>query len=208
MKMPERIVINASAVILAGGENSRMGRPKAFVEVGGVPIIERELRALSQLFNEVVVVTRDPALYAGLGCRVAADLPGYPEVRGPLIGVYSGLLAASGEYVFVAGCDMPFIEPELVRYMSTLAPGRDAVVPRVGEYFEPLFAFYRRTVADRLKAALDGGANRLQDVYGSLDVRYVSGEEAMGFDPELLSYFNVNTPADLARAESGARVSL
>ncbi|MBI5189697.1 MAG: molybdenum cofactor guanylyltransferase [Nitrospirae bacterium] len=203
---PEKLAFPATAVILAGGENSRMGTPKSFVRVGGVTIIERELRALSPLFDEVVVVTRDPALYAGLGCRVAGDVTGYLDVRGPLIGVYSGIQAARNEYIFVAGCDMPFMEPGLVRYMAALAPGRDAVVPRVGPYLEPLFAFYRSTAGQALEDALRQGGKRLQDVYKSLDVMYVAEDEARGLDPELQSFFNVNTPADLAVAESSVKV--
>ena len=199
--MDKDIKLPGTAVILAGGANSRMGTHKAFVEVGGVPIIVRVIRALSPVFSETVIVADDPERFIGLGAAVVTDDPGFSQMRGPLTGLYTGLSAAGFPLCFAVACDMPFIHPPLVRWMAGEAEGYDAVVPVVGGYAEPLFAFYAKPLAEVFRQALERGQRSVQAAYGGLRIRFLDEAEIRAQDPALLSFTNINTPEEL----SGAR---
>jgi molybdenum cofactor guanylyltransferase len=222
-------LIPVSAVILAGGENRRMKVPKAFLDIGGISIIERQAAALtggiidgrqgpnrgmsrrpagldaleaeSAFFDELIVVSNDSASYESLGFKAMPDDPEFSGRKGPLIGVYTGLQAARNQYIFVVACDMPFISGKLARRLAQLKGGHDAVVPVIKGYPEPLFAVYSKTVLKYAEHALRRGRARLQELYKDLDVFFVDESEAREYDPGLLSFINVNTPEDLKMAE-------
>jgi molybdopterin-guanine dinucleotide biosynthesis protein A len=181
-----------------------MSAPKAFLKVGGVTIIAREIRALGSVFGELLVVANDPARYNGLGVRVIPDTERFGALKGPLIGLYSGLSASSNDHVFLAACDMPFIEPGLVRWMAGLRRGHDVVIPRINGLTEPLFGLYSKRALPVIEEALLKGTRRLQDIFGALDARYVGPAQMRAHDPELKSLTNINTPGELARARKTA----
>jgi molybdopterin-guanine dinucleotide biosynthesis protein A len=225
-------LIPVSAVILAGGENRRMKIPKAFLDIGGISIIERQAAALTggitdgrqgqitmsrrlaalddveaegAFFDELIVVANDPAPYESFGFKAMPDDPEFSGQKGPLIGVYTGLQAARNQFIFVVACDMPFISGKLARRLAQLKGGHDAVVPVIKGYPEPLFAVYSKTVLKYAKHALRHGRPRLQELYKDLDVLFVDESEAREYDPGLLSFINVNTPEDLKMAEGLAK---
>jgi molybdopterin-guanine dinucleotide biosynthesis protein A len=198
--MKEGLRMPVAGVVLAGGKNRRMNAPKAFIEVGGERIIDRELRALGLVFEELVIAGGEPGDYPGLGARAVPDDRAFSHVKSPLTGIYTGLKAAKSPCSFVVGCDMPFINPDLAAWIAGRLEGHDAVVPVSGGYAEPLFGAYSKTAAGVIEAALLEGVRRVSEVFGRMDVLYVPEEELRRFDPELLSLFNVNTPEDLARA--------
>jgi len=200
--MKNSIPLPAAAIVLAGGESSRMAAPKAFMEVGGTTIIGREIEVLKPLFAEVIVSANDPGPFARFGCRVVPDDARFREMKGPLVGVYSGLTAANHDIGFAVACDMPFINPGLVVWMAGLIEGFDLVIPRVGGYAEPLFGFYKKTCLRAMEDALSRGERRMQGIFGGLKVRYVEERELAPFDPGFRSFININTPEDLATAES------
>lgn len=181
-----------------------MAAPKAFLLVGGITIIEREIRALGSVFNELLVVANDTRPYAGLGVRAIPDPERFRAYGGPLTGLYGGLLAASNDYVFLAACDMPFIEPGLARWMAGQRDGHEVVIPRVKGLAEPLFGLYKKTAIPIIESALIHGTRKLQDALRLLDVRYVDEDEMRVYDRQLNSLTNVNTPDELARAEETA----
>jgi molybdopterin-guanine dinucleotide biosynthesis protein A len=116
-----------SGLVLVGGSSSRMGRNKALLPVGGVPLIERVVAALRPLATDILLMTNEPAPYAHLGLPCIPDeQPGY----GPLMGLYSGLKAVRHEAVLLVACDMPFLNPALLARLVELLPGYDLVIPR------------------------------------------------------------------------------
>lgn len=189
-----------AGVILAGGKNRRMNAPKAFIEVGGERIIDRELSALGLVFEELVIVGGEPGGYPGLGARAVPDDSAFSHIKSPLTGIYTGLKAAVSPCSFVVGCDMPFINQGLAAWIAGRIEGHDIAVPVSGGYTEPLFGAYSKRAVGVIEAALLEGVRRVSEVFGRMDVLYVPDEELRRFDPELLSLFNVNTPEDLARA--------
>ena len=184
------------------------GAPKAFLEVGGIPIILREVQALREVFGEVIVVAKDPVPYQGLGLKAVPDAERFQGVDGPLTGLYTALREINCGYAFIAACDMPFIERGLVRWLTGLARGNNLVIPEVDGLIEPLFGLYPRSALPAFEAALERGVKRIRDVFGELEVTYADGGGMRAHDPELLSLINVNTPGDLARAEDLLRPPL
>jgi len=117
--------------------------------------------------------------------------------KGPLVGLYTALHNSPAPYVFVMACDMPYPSPVLIRHLLAKAPGREAVVPRRGEYIEPLFAVYSRDIGERIRARIEGGRLKIHQLIQELDVQYVEEDEIAACDPRFRSFFNINTPEDL-----------
>jgi molybdopterin-guanine dinucleotide biosynthesis protein A len=186
-----------TGIILAGGESRRMGRDKSFLEKDGRPLIAHIIDLYAGLFEQTIIVTNTPERYRSYGVELVKDVL---DIRGPLTGIYSGLLRSRSEYGFVAACDMPFLNPGLIAYMGTVATGRDAVVPRYDGYLEPLHAVYRKGLLPVIEAQLATGDRRIRSIFDRIDVRYLTEEEIGRFDPERRSFKNVNTPEEYKEA--------
>ncbi len=178
-----------------------MGTNKAFVEVDGVPMIRRVLRALTSRCVEVFIVTKDPLTYAHLGVPVVAD---GGETQTPLAGVTTGLRAAQTSLAFVAACDLPFLSPEVVRLMAGFAEGYDAAVPHVDGRWHPLHAVYATSAAQALDGLLASGVKRMITALEALRIRRVTADELRRADPALRTLENINTPREHGRASSSS----
>lgn len=174
-----------------------MGTDKAFLELSGRPIIEHILDVLHGVFETVIIVTNSPPLYAAYDAVVVTDAL---EAPGPLTGIYSGLLASKDDYNFIVACDMPFLNPALLSYMTGLAEGYDAVVPKIGGFCEPLHAVYSRGMLPRIESSIRRNSQRLHGLFEGVRVRYVAGEEIDRFDPQRRSFKNLNTPQEYKEA--------
>lgn len=186
-----------NGIILAGGENRRMGTDKAFLELDGRPLIEHILGVFSTLFTNTIIVTNTPDRYRDYGVEVASDAL---DVRGPLTGIYSGLIRSTEEYNFVAACDMPFLNTRLISYMGEIAAGQDAVVPQFDGFLEPLHAVYRKGLLPVMEAQIRKRDRRIRGLFDHIRVRYVTEEEIVRFDPQKRSFRNLNTPKEYKEA--------
>lgn len=197
---------SVTGVVLAGGKSTRLGRDKALLRVDAGPtLIGLAVERLRELVAEVVVVADEHERLGQLAARMVPDV--YPG-RGVLGGIYSGLVAARHQHVLVVGCDMPFLSPRLLSYLLALPRDYDLLLPRHGAgLLEPLHAVYSRTCREVIQRQL---LARRYSAIGYLDevrVRYVEEAELRQVDPELRSFFNVNTAEDLRRALEMARES-
>lgn len=190
---PARPVPIAGAV-LAGGESRRIGRPKGLLPVGSATLIERVLRSLTEACETLLIVTNTPDLYRHLGVPMVGDA--LPDRRS-LVGIYTALLHTGGP-VFVCGCDMPFLNPALIRHLGSLAEGVDAVVPRHAGEYEPLHAVYAKACLEPIRRCLARG-DRNTGFLREVNVRVVETEELRRLDPDLSSFVNVNTPEEYDR---------
>jgi molybdopterin-guanine dinucleotide biosynthesis protein A len=193
---PEETSAPIAGVILAGGESRRMGRTKGLLPIGNVTLIETVLARVREACAAVFLVTNTPELYRQLGVPMVADA--LPDRRS-LVGIYTGLLRAGGP-AFVCGCDMPFLNPALIRHLGALVEGVDAVVPHHGGEYEPLHAVYTPACLDPIRRCLARG-DRNTAFLRDVRVRVVEVEEIRRFDPSLRSFINVNTPEDYARIQ-------
>lgn len=185
-----------TGVILAGGENRRMPVRKAFIQVRGRKIIDRNLSVLKGLFEEVLIVTNEPEHYAYTGAKLLGDIY---DIRGPMTGLFTALFHAGSKWVFVSACDMPFIRRPLIRYMASKRYGYDAVVPSLRGRPEPLFAFYSTRILPSIERSLltgDRGLNVFLHNHKKR-VKYIPSREIAGFDRSASSFINLNTPRDI-----------
>ncbi|MGH7769397.1 MAG: NTP transferase domain-containing protein [Candidatus Binatia bacterium] len=198
----------AAAVILTGGKSSRMGRPKALLLFDGEPLVLHLVRALSQLFPEVVVVAAPGEQFVELS-RLLVSRPNELNVtivrdevayQGPVGGIYYGLQAARGEFCFVTSCDVPFLNASLISHLLLQISDCDVVVPYWQERFQPLCAVYRRSVAPLLKEQLERGELRPIFLFDKVRTRKIEAEEIRRFDPEGVSFFNMNGPEEYQAA--------
>ncbi len=185
-----------AGVIVAGGRASRMGgRDKAFAAVGGEPIAVRTIRLFRELFPQVVVATNRPEPYRDLGVETVSDrFTGC----GPLAGIHAALLVCRHPHAFVAACDMPGLDPDVIRFLTARIGEADAIVPRWEGDVEPLHAVYAARCLPAIEAHLTSGRHALRDLLGSVRVDYVSEAELRAFRAASASLTNVNTPEELA----------
>ena len=187
----------ASAIVLAGGKSSRMGRPKALLPFNNEPLIVHIVRRLGKIFGEIVVVAAPDQELPLLPARVVYDdLPH----QGPVGGIYYGLQSTTTDLSFACSCDVPFLNLSLVSYLLSAASNHDVVVPYWDDRFQPLHAIYRRSVLPLLKAQLDEGKLRPIFLYEKVPTLTVPEVEIRRFDPEGLTFMNMNTPEDYQRA--------
>ena len=193
--------MEVTGIILAGGKNLRLGRNKALEKIGGVTVIERVVSRLTPLVSQLVIVTADGKnhLIPIPSAKFKADI--YPG-KGPLGGIYSGISVSRTELNIAVACDMPFLNTALLKHMLELASGFDAVVPRTREsLFEPLHAVYSGTCLPVIKNHLESEQLSIRAFLAEVKVRYIEEGECRRYDPELLSFFNMNRQADFERAQ-------
>ena len=191
-----------AAAILGGGQGKRLGMSKLHLAIGGRTVLGHIIGCLRDTFPSILVILKSdnhvPHDAAWPGVELIPDaLPS----SGPLVGIYTALLHSPAPYVFVMACDMPCPNMELVSRMLREAEGWEAVVPRMSDHLEPLFAVYRRDVLGKVRDFLDQDRLKIPELIAQLDVRYVEKEEVAACDPEFLSFFNINTRKDLEHAQ-------
>ena len=194
MSVPKQV----SGIVLAGGMSRRLGRNKAVEPLGGVPLIERVISRLSQIASEIVVVVADDRRASELSlpdlARVAIDI--YPDC-GSLGGVFTGLSTVEAEWGIVVACDMPFLNVRLLRQMLSDSDSFDAVVPVLCGRPEPTHAAYSKECLSFIERQLRDGDLKIAQFFDKVRVNYYLQEDVQKYDPELRSFFNVNTQEDL-----------
>lgn len=175
-----------------------MGHDKGLVHLDRKPLIEHQLAIVSELGDEVLIITNSPKDYEYLGVRLVSDeQPGL----GALNGLHTALKSARGEHVLVLACDLPFLNRELLGHLLDLAHEADVIIPMRAEEYEPLHAVYSRDCIRHIQRALSFGNKRMISFFPDVAVLAVHDETLRSFDPEGLSFFNLNTAHDLIQAE-------
>ncbi|HWO42298.1 MAG TPA: NTP transferase domain-containing protein, partial [Candidatus Eisenbacteria bacterium] len=172
-------------------------RPKALLPFAGEPLIAHVVDRLRAIFADVVIVAAPGQDLPPLPARLTRDDVPF---QGPVGGIYYGLSAAATEVAFVTPCDAPFLNLELIAYLVGRVSEHDVVVPRWQDRLQPLHAVYRKDVTPVLKDQLDRGELRPVFLYQKVRTLEVTEGEIRRFDPEGLSFLNMNTPDDYARA--------
>ena len=178
---------DAAAIVLAGGDSGRMGCDKSLLPVDGRPMIQHITEQLAPHFSQVIVSANDPPQYEFL------ELPVIPDISpdsGPLMGIFSSLLASSMDVNAVVACDIPEINLPLLRRMIAVSEGFDAVIPTRGKgIFEPLFAVYNKSIIPAMRGVLARRSRKISHVFEHVHVRYLE----LGETPDLT---NLNTMKD------------
>ncbi|MFQ6019353.1 MAG: molybdenum cofactor guanylyltransferase [Dehalococcoidia bacterium] len=189
----------AAGIVLAGGRSQRMGRDKARLALpDGRPLILSVVELLKDVCDEVVVVTDVPGRYADLDLPVRQVTDVVPG-QGPLGGLQAGLQAVEAPFALTVACDMPFLNPSLLRYMVGLSRDYEALVPMVEGRWQPLHAIYANACLPAVDDLLDQGVLALTDLLSRVQVRALPFAAVRRFDPQGLSFRNLNEPEDLTQ---------
>lgn len=193
-------LLNFTGIILSGGKSLRMGKNKAFIEIEGLPMIERILNLFKKIFKEILVITNDKNQFGHLdNVKIYNDLIPY---KGALGGLFTGLFYSSNEYSFCVGCDMPFLNESLIKFLIKKIDGEDIIVPKTEKGLEPLHAIYSKRCLSLIKKMIDSGKSRIIDIYPLLNVKIIEEKEFIELDPEGKSFLNINTPEELEQIKS------
>jgi molybdenum cofactor guanylyltransferase len=186
--------LRVGGIILCGGQSKRMGRAKAWLPFGDETMLERVVRLMGQAVTPLLVVAAPDQDVPRLPAEVAV-LRDEEKGRGPLMGLAAGLAALEGraDAAYLSGCDVPFLNPALVRRLIDLLGDHSICIPKVGDYHHPLAAVYRLAVAPTVAKLL--AADRLRPFYllESEPTRIVTAAELSDVDPELQTLRNLNT---------------
>ena len=193
--------IEVTGVLLAGGKSRRMGEDKRYLVVGEQTLLERGLAVLHSIFQEVLVVIAQDSLPLKVAARVVRDL--VPDC-GSLGGLYTGLMQATTPYIFVAACDMPFLDPAVITQFTSRGASADIVMAKLAARLHPMHALYSKGCLPVLEQMIRARQLKVQEMlsHASLHVRYVTDADLLTIDPSGRSFQNVNTPADLEAARS------
>lgn len=195
----------ATGVMLAGGQSRRMGQDKSRMaidvpDLGETTVGQIVLNALGSVCQEVLHIGGQP-----LGDDLYAHHPDAFPDGGALAGVYTALHHATHDYVFIAGCDMPFLDPRAIAAMLDLATDYDVTLPIVDGRAQTLHSVYRASCAAAALRALESGRRRIIAFFPDVRVRELSPSEFAAIDPTGRSTRNVNTPEEFARAAAALR---
>lgn len=190
-------VQSLSAIILAGGQSSRMGQDKALIPVQGVPMLKRVYAVAQSCAASVYVVTPWPQRYPFLPedkFIQEVPLPGETNSAGPLIAFAQGLTQVQTSWILLLACDLPGLKAEVFQAClpQLLATPSNviALLPRHPKGWEPLCGFYRRSCSSALKDFIHQGGRSFQGWLAQQPV-----QELLLKDRQVL--LNCNTPADL-----------
>ena len=189
-----------TGVILSGGLNSRFnGRNKALVQIGARRILDRLYDVFADLFDEIILVTNDPLQFLEWDLTLVSDL--FP-VRSSLTGIHAGLFYMQHAFGFFSACDTPFLEKGLVEtIVEQMDRKTDIVMPHTAAGFEPLCAVYSKRCLPAAEQHLNEKKLKIQWAFRSCRTKNIPEEILRAQDADLRSFFNINTPQDLVRAE-------
>jgi len=189
-----------SGVILAGGMNTRFsGTNKAFVRIRGTRILDRIYDLFKDLFEEIILVTNDPLQYLEWDMTIFTDI--FP-VRSSLTGIHAGLFCSTLPYSFFTACDTPFLKKELVEaLLERIEPRFDVIIPETSAGLEPLCAVYSKQCLNAVEHRLARQEFKIREFFRTVRVNKIPENFLREKDPDLISFFNVNTAEELAKAE-------
>lgn len=189
-----------TGVILAGGMNTRFsGRDKAFLSVGGKRIIDHLYSLFDALFEDIILVTNDPYKYLEWDMNIVTDLF---SVRSSLTGIHAGLFYTLNPFAFFAACDTPFLKKELVEtIISSIEQRVDVVIPETPAGLEPLCAVYSKECLRPVEQQIIQKKFKIEQLFKKQRVKKIPEKILREKDPDLISFFNINTPQDQEKAE-------
>lgn len=198
-----------AAVILAGGLSKRFGsQDKCLLRLASKPLVTHVVGRVSGVVDEVAVVVGSASQKEVFSTLLKSDVKVFVDkynVQSPLVGVLTGFENVNADYSLLLPCDTPFISRQVATLLLDLCVGKGATIPRwPNGYIEPLqSAYHVKSAIKAAQKALDEGKLTLASMIVNLcGVRYISTMVLQQFDPKLSTFFNVNTPVDLRRAES------
>jgi molybdopterin-guanine dinucleotide biosynthesis protein A len=183
-----------TGIILAGGRSKRMGENKAFIDAVGIPLFERVYRVFKEIFSEIIIVANDARPFKRYEAHLQKDVI---LNKGALGGLYTGLLHSSSYHTFCSACDMPLLNPLLIKYMTKEKDEYDVIVPKTHDGLHPLHAIYSKKCLIPMRQLLNRDDLKIVNFFQQVRVRYIEEMEIREFDPHMMSIINVNTEEEM-----------
>ena len=188
---------NVFCFILAGGKSKRLGEDKVNTMIGDDSLLELMIRKVSEIFENVVIISRRDSKLPDTGNKVLYDL--IPEC-GSLGGIYTGLVKSPTYHSFFLSCDMPFIEKPFIEKMISEKRDYDILLPRDGINYQPLHGIYTKSCIPLTRNLLASGNLKIIDLFSKLNVRYIEKSAWESYDREKRMFLNINTSQELELA--------
>ena len=194
------MIFPCTGVILSGGLSTRFNRQnKAFIRIGQRRILDRLYDIFSDLFAEVILVTNHPLQFIDWDLTIVTDIFSF---RSSLTGIHAGLFYMQNPFAFFSACDTPFLKRELVKTLvEQIENNTDIIMPETAAGFEPLCAIYSKRCLKQAERHLKENKFKIQWAFRGHRIKYIPESVLLQKDPELISFFNINTPEDLVHAE-------
>jgi len=162
-----------TGVILAGGLNTRFsGANKALMQIGGIQILDRIYTVFNEIFEEIILVTNDPAKYLDWDLKIVTDI--YPY-RSSLTGIHAGLFYSTKPHSFITACDTPFLNKELVEaIICAVEPQTDIVIPETSTGLEPLCAVYSKRCQKPIENQLEKEEFKIDRFFSKVRIKKIS----------------------------------
>ena len=189
-----------TGVILAGGLNKRFaGKNKAFINFGNSRVIDNIYDAFKAVFEEIILVTNQPMAYLEWDVNIVTDIYSY---RSSLTGIHAGLFYARTPFIFVTACDTPFLKKEMVEtVVSHIEPGAAVVIPETADGTEQLCAVYSKSCLSLMERQIEEKKFQIKKMFRKVRVKKIPETLLKQVDPELMSFFNINTAGDYSKAK-------
>ncbi len=191
---------NCTGILLAGGESKRFsGAEKSNLIVGRGRIIDRLMTVFKTLFTDIIIVSNQPRTFLEWDALIVTDI--YSQ-RSSLTGIHTGLFYTQTEHAFIAACDAPFLNIDLIaKLYGYMDHQSDVVIPKTKLGYEPLCAIYSRRILQPVQNALDRHQLKISRLFNKLNVKEIPESVLRKIDPDLISFYNINTPEDLELAD-------
>ncbi|MDW7669063.1 MAG: molybdenum cofactor guanylyltransferase [Bacillota bacterium] len=185
-----------TAVILAGGKSKRMGRNKELLNINNRRLVEMQISKLERDFEEIIVITNYPQYYHGLNCKTFTDII---KNKGPIGGIYAGLVNSSSLHTYFLACDMPVINRDYIMFLKSMLKKKKhkACITLLGEWIEPFNAFYSKDMTEDVKKYIDKGGYKIYDLVKKIDVLFIEEKTARKYSPTWDMFINFNTKEDI-----------
>ena len=186
--------MNVSAIILAGGNSSRMKYNKEFIKIGDEFLVHRQIKELQTLFKEIIIVSNNPEHYKELNVKVVSDI-----LKGntPIIGLHAGLMHSSNRYNYCLACDMVNINFDFINFLVSLTKGHDAYVAKYNSYIEPFNAIYSKDIVKKIEQFITNNNYGFQRMVKKLNTHYISEQKVSFYQQTTDMFKNINNEADL-----------
>ena len=185
-----------SAVILAGGESSRMGFDKQLIAIDNTSLVEKIINKLKQSFLEIIVVTNTPIIYKDFDVILVQDAVLH---KGPLAGIHIGLQSACSDFVYFIGCDMPFFDHKYIDFMKSILSKNeyDGCVMKNKDFIEPLNAFYKKDLCEEAWKYIGNNQLSLNNFIQKHNFYQINNGQEYIFSESQNIFESINTPLEL-----------
>ena len=189
-----------TCAILAGGKSTRFGKNKLLLEYKGKSFLQLTIDKLSEVSKEIIIAGRNFEEIQDCMYKYKCFKDDY-ELKASIVGIHTALKHSNNDMVLVVAGDLPLLRPEVLKLLVSkyISYNCEAVIPVVRGYIEPLVALYSKKTLDIIEENIENNKLKISDFIKKIEICKLSEKEIKVVDPELVSFFNINTKEDYSK---------